>query len=72
MSNPSATMMPTSIERNLMFSDLSTDEYYNDILIWDTDQYIPDEPEDEEEMDEDYWSNMAEDSLMEHYLGLDC
>jgi len=37
--------------------------------------YYPDysdEPEDDEEMDRDYWEGMAEDALMESYLGLDC
>ena len=47
-------------------TELSTDEYYNDILIWGND-----EPEEDEDLDRDYWENMAEDALMEHYLGLD-
>lgn len=48
-----------------MFDDLTTDEYYNDILIWGSD-----EPQDED-MDFDYWEGMAEDALMEYHLGLD-
>ena len=47
--------------------DLTSDEYYNDTLIWGAD-----EPEDDEVMDRDFWEGMAEDALMEHYLGLDC
>lgn len=58
--------------------DLTTDEYYNDTMIWGApedfdypDNWL-DEPEDDEVMDRDYWEGMAEDALMEHYLGLDC
>ncbi len=58
--------------------DLTTDEYYNDTVIWgyDGDFDYPDnwldEPEDsEEESDEDYL-NYAEDALMESYLFGDC
>lgn len=36
------------------------------------DYYWGEEPEEEEDgLDRDYWENMAEDALMEHYLGLD-
>lgn len=56
--------------------DLTSDEYYNDALIWGTDEDFDypdnwlDEPEDED-MDRDYWEGMAEDALMEYHLGLD-
>jgi len=55
-----------------MFDDLTSDEYYNDTLIWGDDDFIDfdDEPEDED-MDRDYWEGMAEDALMEYHLGLD-
>jgi len=56
--------------------DLTSDEYYNDALIWGTDEDFDypdnwlDEPEDED-MDRDYWEGMTEDALMEYHLGLD-
>jgi len=67
----------------MLMLDLTTDEYYNDIVIWgyDSEPWFDfdesnskwaDEPEDsEEESDEDYL-NYAEDALMESYLFGDC
>jgi hypothetical protein len=59
--------------------DLTTDEYYNDTLIWGAaedfdypDNWL-DEPEGlEDEITEDEWYHMQEDALMEYHLGLDC
>jgi len=57
--------------------DLTSDEYYNDALIWGTDEDFDypdnwlDEPDEDEDMDRDYWEGMAEDALMEYHLGLD-
>ena len=59
--------------------DLTTDEYYNDIMIWGAaedfdypDNWL-DEPEGlEDEITEDEWYHMQEDALMEYHLGLDC
>lgn len=53
--------------------DLTSDEYYNDVLIWGTDEdFDYPEPEDlEDEITEDEWFHMQEDALMEYHLGLD-